>query len=293
MMTLLAGAATVTERVRIEATVSITPMHAAVHVAKQAATIDVLSGGRFVLGVGVGGRDEDYRAMGVSFARRHATLDEQVAIMRRVWRASAGRRGRRRSVPRRCRPAGRRCSPAAMGPKSMARAARWADGVAGFDIAADPDGIAAGVPAVRGGVGRGAGREGRPFLQTSFWFGLGADAPDRVRDYAFRYLRIFGDDAAHAMAGLCDGDIAPKRVRDRLTAIEDTGCDEVDPRRDDRRHRRPAPGRRRRRLRAEPRIRRTLPGQPSPGGSQWSRSIQKFANRNTASGSVRSSRSSW
>ena len=68
MMSLLAGAATVTDRVRIEATVSIAPMHAAVSVAKQAATIDVLSGGRFVLGVGVGGRDEDYRALDASFA---------------------------------------------------------------------------------------------------------------------------------------------------------------------------------------------------------------------------------
>src|SRR5262245_66659731 len=48
MMSLLAGAATVTERIRIEATVSGTPMHSAAHVAKQAATIDVHSNGRLV-----------------------------------------------------------------------------------------------------------------------------------------------------------------------------------------------------------------------------------------------------
>ncbi len=225
MMTLLAGAATITERVRIEATVSITPMHAAIHVAKQAATIDVLSGGRFVLGVGVGGREEDYRAMGASFVRRHATLDNQVAIMRRVWRGDAPVEGVGAVGPAPVQAGGPSVLAAAMGPKSMARAARWADGVAGFDIPADPDGIGTGFRRFEAAWAD-AGREGRPLLQTSFWFGLDDDAPARVRDYAFRYLRIFGDDAARAMAGLTSATSAPA-LQDRLNAIEDTGCDEV------------------------------------------------------------------
>jgi alkanesulfonate monooxygenase SsuD/methylene tetrahydromethanopterin reductase-like flavin-dependent oxidoreductase (luciferase family) len=118
-------------------------MHA-IHVAKQAATIDVLSGGRFVLGVGVGGREEDYRAMGASFARRHPTLDEQVAIMRRVWRGDAPVEGVSAVGPAPVQVGGPPVLAAAMGPKSMARAARWADGVAGFDIPADADGIGKG-----------------------------------------------------------------------------------------------------------------------------------------------------
>ena len=114
-----------TDRVRIEATVSITPMHSAVSVAKQAATIDVLSGGRFVLGVGVGGRDEDYRALDASFARRHARLDEQVATIRRVWAGSRLAKG----SPRWAR----------------AGATRWS---------ADPGGAWAEVDGACGGVGR-------------------------------------------------------------------------------------------------------------------------------------------
>ena len=67
---------------------------------------------------------------------------------------------------------------------------------------------------------------GRPFLQTSFWFGLGADAAEQVPDYAYRYLRIFGDDAARAMAGLVTATSA-ERVRTLLEEVEALGCDEV------------------------------------------------------------------
>jgi len=225
MMTTLAAAAAVTKRVRIEATVSVTPMHSAIHVAKQAATIDLLSDGRFVLGVGVGGRDEDYRAMGRTFARRHAMLDEQVATMRRVWSGAPPAEGIAPVGPTPVQPGGPPVLAGVMGPKAIARAARWADGVAGFDVVADPAAIAAGFRRFEDAWAH-AGRDGRPFLQTSFWFGLDDGAPDRVRDYAFRYLRIFGDDAAAALAGTVSATSADA-VRERLHALAGHGCDEV------------------------------------------------------------------
>jgi alkanesulfonate monooxygenase SsuD/methylene tetrahydromethanopterin reductase-like flavin-dependent oxidoreductase (luciferase family) len=225
MMSLLAGAAAITERVRIEATVSVTPMHSAIHVAKQAATIDVLSNGRFVLGVGVGGRDEDYRAMERVFARRHDRLDEQVATMRRVWAGEEPAEGVGPVGPGPVQVGGPPVLAAAMGPKSMARAAHWADGVAGFDVAADIDGIARAFRHFERAWVE-AGRTSEPFRQTSFWFGLDAGAPERVRDYAFSYLRIFGDDAASMMAGLVTT-TSPRAVREKLRALADTSCDEV------------------------------------------------------------------
>ena len=225
MMSLLAGAATVTDRVRIEATVSITPMHSAVSVAKQAATIDVLSGGRFVLGVGVGGRDEDYRALDASFGRRHARLDEQVATIRRVWAGESPTDGISPVGPAPVQPGGPPILAGAMGPKSMARAAMWADGVAGFDVAGDAASIGSGFRRFEAAWSN-AGRTGRPFLQTSFWFGLGADAAEHVPNYAYRYLRIFGDDAARAMAGLVTATSA-ERVRTLLEEVEAVGGDEV------------------------------------------------------------------
>lgn len=225
MMAVLAAAAAVTERIAIEATVSITPMHSAVHVAKQAATIDVLSGGRFVLGVGVGGRDEDYRAVDAVFARRHARLDERVAVMRRVWAGETVVDGVPPIGPTPVRPGGPPVLAGVMGPKAIVRAARWADGLAGFDLGPDPASIARTFAAFRSAWAD-AGRDGEPFLQTSFWFALGEGGAERVRSYAHRYLLTFGDEIATAMSGMCSA-TAPGAVRDALAACEDAGCDEV------------------------------------------------------------------
>ena len=225
MMSVLAAAAAVTDHVAIEATVSLVPMHSAVHVAKQAATIDVLSNGRFVLGVGVGGRDEDYRAIGASFARRHARLDEQVATMKRVWRGDVLADDVSPVGPLPVQPGGPKVLTASMGPKSMARAAQWADGIAGFDTGPNPAGIA-GTFAAFTSAWRAAGREGEPYRQTSFWFGLGADAATEVPAYAYRYLRIFGHDMASALAQGCCA-VSEGAVMDLLRRVADTGCDEV------------------------------------------------------------------
>ncbi|HEX5096721.1 MAG TPA: LLM class flavin-dependent oxidoreductase [Acidimicrobiia bacterium] len=225
MMSVLAAAAAVTQRVAIEATVSLVPMHSAVHVAKQAATIDVLSNGRFVLGVGVGGRDEDYRAIGASFARRHARLDEQVATMKRVWRGEALADDVSPVGPPPVQPGGPKVLTASMGPKSMARAAQWADGIAGFDTGPNPAGIG-GTFAAFTSAWRAAGREGEPYRQTSFWFGLGANAATEVPAYAYRYLRIFGHEMASALSQGCCA-VSEDAVRDLLRQVADTGCDEA------------------------------------------------------------------
>jgi alkanesulfonate monooxygenase SsuD/methylene tetrahydromethanopterin reductase-like flavin-dependent oxidoreductase (luciferase family) len=224
VMTTLAAAAAVTERVGIMATVSVLPMHSAVHVAKQAATIDVLSNGRFTLGVGVGGRDEDYRALGAPFARRLPRLDEQVAAVRAVWRGEAPADDVGPVGPSPVQPDGPRILASSMGPKSMARSVQWSDGLAGFDMSADPTAIG---QAVRdySQAWTDAGRAGRPFLQSSAWFGLGDDAAEAVPAYAFRYLRIFGDEIATMLAGM-QRLTSPQAIRDNLAAIADLGVDE-------------------------------------------------------------------
>ena len=84
MMALMAAAAAVTERVRIVPTLYILPMHPAIHVAKHAATLDLISGGRTTITVGIGGRMDDYKCMEIEPVRRYARLDEQVAEVRRT-----------------------------------------------------------------------------------------------------------------------------------------------------------------------------------------------------------------
>lgn len=65
--------------------VLILPQRQTVLVAKQAAALDVLSGGRLRLGVGTGWNEVEYQALGVPFADRGARFDEQVVLLRRLW----------------------------------------------------------------------------------------------------------------------------------------------------------------------------------------------------------------
>ena len=81
----LSAAAALTDRVRLWTTIVILPAHDAVETAKHLASVDRLADGRLTVGVGVGGRDHDYRAIGGDLGRRWARMDEQVATMRSIW----------------------------------------------------------------------------------------------------------------------------------------------------------------------------------------------------------------
>ena len=80
----LAAAAAVTQRVRLMTTLLISPVRDAALLAKQAASIDVLSRGRLTLGLGVGRREDDYAAVSGRFHRRGRRFDQQLALMKRV-----------------------------------------------------------------------------------------------------------------------------------------------------------------------------------------------------------------
>ena len=81
----LAFLAGVTERVRIGMSVLIVPYRHPFDVARRVATIDVLSGGRFVLGIGVGWLEEEFDLLGVPFQRRGKRTREYVEMMKALW----------------------------------------------------------------------------------------------------------------------------------------------------------------------------------------------------------------
>jgi probable F420-dependent oxidoreductase len=81
----LAIAGGVTEQVRLGTGTVILGQRNPVYLAKEAASLDVLTGGRVVLGVGLGWSAEEYAACGVPFARRGARTDEYVKAIRRLW----------------------------------------------------------------------------------------------------------------------------------------------------------------------------------------------------------------
>lgn len=81
----LTWVAAVTERLHLGTGILILPQRNPVVLAKEAATLDDLSGGRLELGIGVGWLEEEFDALGIPFARRGARTDDYVAAMRALW----------------------------------------------------------------------------------------------------------------------------------------------------------------------------------------------------------------
>src|SRR5512133_1012462 len=87
----LAAAAAVTDRIRLVTDILLAPLRTnTALLAKQATTIDQLSGGRLVLGLAAGGRDDDYAISGADFASRGRAFDRQLEQLGRLWKGEGG-----------------------------------------------------------------------------------------------------------------------------------------------------------------------------------------------------------
>ena len=221
----LSAAAAWTTRVRLLYNVLVLPLHPEVLAAKQVATLDVLSGGRVTLAVGVGGRVEDYAAVGVPWdGKLLARLERQVARMRCVW---AGERvvpsALRPVEPLPLQPGGPPVLAGAIFPKSVARAARWADGLCGFSFTLAADELPATFARARA-AWQAAGRITSPRLVTGCWFALGPRGRSQMDEYLTRYLNFFGDAAAGMIARVPT--VSARALRDAVTRAQDAGADE-------------------------------------------------------------------
>jgi probable F420-dependent oxidoreductase len=85
----LAYAAAVTKTIKLATGILILPQRHPLYVAKEVATIDVLSHGRVILGIGVGWLEEEFQALGIPFGERAARTAEAVRAMRSLWRDEA------------------------------------------------------------------------------------------------------------------------------------------------------------------------------------------------------------
>jgi alkanesulfonate monooxygenase SsuD/methylene tetrahydromethanopterin reductase-like flavin-dependent oxidoreductase (luciferase family) len=223
----LAAAAAVTERVRLWTDVAVLPARNAVSFAKELATIDVLSGGRLTIGVGIGGHAEDFRAVGSGLSQRFQRLDRDVAAMRDVWAQVPPVTGHLPVGPEPLQPGGPPFVAGVAGPKALARAARWATGVSYPNAIYHVDAEA--IDAQRARVidaWEVAGRETKPHFSACTWFALGPNAKEQLRDHVWDFMQVFGLDLARSMADNAQGH-GPAALRAAVAAGRDGGLDEL------------------------------------------------------------------
>jgi alkanesulfonate monooxygenase SsuD/methylene tetrahydromethanopterin reductase-like flavin-dependent oxidoreductase (luciferase family) len=200
-LTLMGALAAWTERVRLVTTVIVPQLHDPVMLAKALATGDMLCGGRLTVGLGVGGRLEDYRAVGADPATQTIRgMAERVAVMKRVWAGEKLTESVLPVGPGPVQPGGPPLLVGTIGPKTLRSAAAWADGLAGttldLDVALQND-----LFEVARKAWAEAGRAD-PHLATSFWFALGPvdEARGQIHRHLRRYMNWIPADYVDAMA---------------------------------------------------------------------------------------------
>jgi alkanesulfonate monooxygenase SsuD/methylene tetrahydromethanopterin reductase-like flavin-dependent oxidoreductase (luciferase family) len=216
----LSAAAAVTERVSLITSIALLPLRQnAALVAKQAATVQKLSGGRFVFGVAVGGRPDDYEAGGVPMAGRGRRFEEMLDDMKRIWageeRGTAGAIGPDVSDNPPTLVVGGQVD------ATFWRAAEYADGyIAG---GAPPDYFPPAVEKLEA-AWREAGREGEPRKMSLTYFSLDDDPEQQTRRTIGDYYAFAGDYQQMVIEGTAKGE---ESVKERVRAFEAAGCDEL------------------------------------------------------------------
>lgn len=213
MMT-LAAVAGATRRVRLATTVVIGPLRNPAVLAKEAATLDVLSGGRLTLGLALGARRDDYEAAGVEYVGRGRRLDEQLRILRDTWEDL-------RIGPMPVQPGGPGLIVGGLDDAAFARASRYADGF--IHNGGPPRIFARSVDRARA-AWLDAGRPGQPRVWGMAYFALGEAEANAGRDYLLDYYAFTGPFAERIAAGLLT---TPQAIIQHMRGYAEAGCDHL------------------------------------------------------------------
>ncbi|WP_054811891.1 LLM class flavin-dependent oxidoreductase [Nocardia arizonensis] len=219
-LTALAVLAGATQRIGLQTEVLIAPLRDPVLLAKQAATLDVMSGGRFVLGLGIGGRADDHEAYGTEPSDLGARMDRRIALMRDIWAGAPYSRTCGPIGPAPLRPEGPELLFGAFRPAALDRVGRWGGG---FLCAAAPSWAGGLIDTARRSW-RDHGREGSPRIVAQVNAALG---PREVVEDAREAMGAY-----YAFTGRAGDMVAGMRTTgaEILTAIEqfdDLGVEEV------------------------------------------------------------------
>ena len=218
-LTTLAAAAAVTERIRLMPNVLLGTTRNPVMLAKEAASVDRLSNGRLVLGLGVGGRKDDLGAVGLGWTDRGKRWDHDLDLIHRVW---AGELVNDIQNPVGPKPANGENVPMIVGGQSDAairRTVTW--GIGWTAGGAPPEAVMPFAERVRA-AWKDSGRPGDPKIVALAYFSIGEE--EAAKRYVTDYYAFLGD-FAQQMAEWVPKDA--QAVRDRVKAFEDAGVDEL------------------------------------------------------------------
>jgi alkanesulfonate monooxygenase SsuD/methylene tetrahydromethanopterin reductase-like flavin-dependent oxidoreductase (luciferase family) len=212
-----AAIAAVTERIRLTTAIVLAPLRSTPILAKQAAAVQDISGGRLVLGMGLGARDDDYHTSDIEMGPRGKRFSEQLDELQRLW--AGEKRGHSGGV----------------GPKpdppptvivgggvdaSFRRAAKY--GAGWIMGGGTPEQFAEGSAKARE-AWKDAGRDGEPRLMALAYYSLGQGSEqgvENIRHY-YDWLGEYGDQIAASVATDADS------VKSYVSAFDEAGCDEL------------------------------------------------------------------
>jgi alkanesulfonate monooxygenase SsuD/methylene tetrahydromethanopterin reductase-like flavin-dependent oxidoreductase (luciferase family) len=211
----LAAAAAVTSHIGLLTNILLAPAYPPLLLAKSAASIDQISGGRFTLGVAPGGREDDFAAVGRPFHRRGRDFDAGLEEMHRIWA------GEPRHSPT---PVGGGGVPLMFGGDSDASIRRTVKYGQGWTMGGGmPDQAGEFAARVRQAWHDG-GREGEPRIAALAYYSLGDDAEQDSRAYLNDYYAFLGPYAGM----IADGALrSPDAIRGAVKAFEAAGVTEL------------------------------------------------------------------
>jgi alkanesulfonate monooxygenase SsuD/methylene tetrahydromethanopterin reductase-like flavin-dependent oxidoreductase (luciferase family) len=214
----LAAAAGATSTIGLISTVMLAPVWPAPLLAKELAGIQGVSGGRLTVGIGLGGRPDDFVVEGAGPKGLGKRMNEALEVYRDLWSGNPVGGGENPGVP-----GGSVDVPMLFGgfaPAALERMARWGQGYIGGSM--PPSVMAPMLDAARA-AWTAAGREGAPRLVVIAYFALG-DA-EKGRANAHDYYSIAGEEVASGVAaGVNTTDAA---VRETVAGFEELGADEL------------------------------------------------------------------
>ena len=217
----LAAAAAVTERIELMTNILLGPTRNPVLLAKEAASVDQLSGGRLTLGLGVGGREDDFAAAERDFRTRGRRFDRDLETMHAVWRGEEVLGAGRPPGPE---PVQDRKVPILIGgthDRAIERAVRWGVGWTAGGSGADQ--VAEMAERVRR-AWKDAGRAGQPKIAALTYYSMLDDRVEESRSNLLDYYGFLGDWASRIADGAPRGKDA---VREAARRFEDAGVDEL------------------------------------------------------------------